>query len=101
MILQHVRKLANFQIGDILEAAVENGKITLNPKSLIDRHLAEGLEDAKKGRSHGPYASAKEAIAALDARAKRYAKKVINLRLTERTDKDYVGLPVALRKAFE
>lgn len=54
---------------------MENGKITFTPKSLLDRHLAEGLEDARKGRTHGPYASADAAIAALDARAKRQAKK--------------------------
>ena len=63
------------KIGDFLEAGVENGKITFTPKSLIDRHLAEGLEDAKQGRTHGPYNSADEAIAALDARARRHLKK--------------------------
>jgi hypothetical protein len=29
----------------------------------------------RKGRTHGPYASADAAITALDARAKRHAKK--------------------------
>ena len=61
-------------MGDILEAGVEDGKIIFIPKSLIDRHLAEGLDDCRKGRTHGPYSSADEAIAALDARAKRYVK---------------------------
>jgi len=75
VIPQHVRERAHIEIGDLLEAGVENGKITFTPKSLIDRHLAEGLEDARKGRTHGPYASADAAIAALDARAKRQAKK--------------------------
>jgi hypothetical protein len=40
-------------------------------ESLVDRQLAEGLEDAKNGRTHGPYATAEEAITALDARASR------------------------------
>ncbi len=75
VIPRHVREQAHIEIGDILEAGVEDGKITFTPKSLVDRHLAEGLEDARKGRTHGPYASAKEAIAALDARARRHAKK--------------------------
>ena len=39
------------------------------------RPLAEGLEDIRKGRTHGPYATAEAAIKALDARAKRPAKK--------------------------
>lgn len=75
VIPQHVREQAHIEIGDFLEAGVENGKITFTPKSLVDRHLAEGLEDMRKGRTHGPYASADEAIAALDARAKPHAKK--------------------------
>ncbi|HUD98579.1 MAG TPA: AbrB/MazE/SpoVT family DNA-binding domain-containing protein [Bryobacteraceae bacterium] len=75
VIPQHVRERAHIEIGDLLEAGVENGKITFTPKSLVDRHLAEGLEDMRKGRTHGPYAGADAAIAALDARAKRQAKK--------------------------
>jgi hypothetical protein len=62
------------EIGDVLEANVEDGKITFTPKSLIDRHFAEGLDDIRKGRTHGPYASAAAAIKALDARTKRPVK---------------------------
>ena len=76
VIPQHVRELVHVEVGDILEAGVEDGKITFTPKSLIDRHLTEGLEDAKKGRTHGPYSSADEAITALNARAKRHVKKL-------------------------
>lgn len=75
VIPQHIREQVHVEIGDLLEAGVENGKITFTPKSLIDRHLAEGLEDAKHGRTHGPYASAQDAIKALETRAKRHAKK--------------------------
>jgi AbrB family looped-hinge helix DNA binding protein len=75
VIPQHIREQVRVEIGDLLEAKVENGKITFTPKSLIDRHLAEGLEDAMHGRTHGPYASVKDAIKALETRAKRHAKK--------------------------
>jgi AbrB family looped-hinge helix DNA binding protein len=75
VIPQHIREQVRVEIGDLLEARVEDGKITFTPKSLIDRHLAEGLEDARLGRTHGPYASAKDAIKALETRAKRHAKK--------------------------
>jgi AbrB family looped-hinge helix DNA binding protein len=75
VIPQHIREQVHVEIGDLLEASVEDGRITFTPKSLVDRHLAEGLEDAKRGRTHGPYASAKDAIKALDARAKRHGKK--------------------------
>ena len=75
VIPQHVRELVHIEIGDILEAGVEDGKITFTPKTLIDRHLAEGLEDARKGRTHGPYDSAEAAIDALESRAKSKIKK--------------------------
>jgi AbrB family looped-hinge helix DNA binding protein len=74
VIPQHIREQVHVEIGDVLEANVEDGKITFTPKSLIDRHLAEGLEDIREGRTHGPYASAAAAIKALDARAKRDLK---------------------------
>jgi len=75
VIPQHVRELAHIEIGDLLEANLEDGKITFTPKSLVDRHIAEGLEDARAGRTHGPYASAEDAMGALESRAKRHAKK--------------------------
>lgn len=75
VIPQHVRELAHIAIGDLLEAGVEDGKIVFTPKSLVDRHIAEGLEDARAGRTYGPYASAGDAVAGLEARAKRHVKK--------------------------
>ena len=47
VIPQRIRKQAHVAIGDLLEASVEHGKITFTPKTLIDRHLAEGLDDVK------------------------------------------------------
>jgi bifunctional DNA-binding transcriptional regulator/antitoxin component of YhaV-PrlF toxin-antitoxin module len=75
VIPQHIREQVKVEIGDLLEASVERGKITFTPKSLIDRHLAEGLEDLKRGRTHGPYANANDAIRALETRAKHHRKK--------------------------
>ena len=75
VIPQHIREQVHVEIGDLLEANVEDGKITFTPKSLVDRHLAEGLEDLKQGRTHGPYANVGDAIRALETRAKRRAKK--------------------------
>jgi AbrB family looped-hinge helix DNA binding protein len=75
VIPQRIREQAQVDIGDILEARVENGKITFTPKSLIDRHLAEGIEDVQQGRTHGPYATAEAAVKALERRAKRYVKR--------------------------
>jgi AbrB family looped-hinge helix DNA binding protein len=68
VIPQNIRKRARVDVGDLLEASFENGKITLTPKTAIDRHLAEGLEDIARGRTHGPYSTATEAISALELR---------------------------------
>jgi len=75
VIPQRIRRQTGVDIGDLLEASVEDGNITFTPKTLIDRRLAEGLDDLKHGRTHGPYATAGEAIAALEIRARRQAKK--------------------------
>ena len=65
-----VRRQVRVVVGDLLEAKVERGKITLTPKSLIDREIAEGLEDFRRGRFIGPFKSAKEGIRALRRAAK-------------------------------
>lgn len=75
VIPQNIRRQIRVEVGDLLEAGVEGGKITLTPKSLIDRHVAEGLEDLRQGRTHGPYSSARDAIKALEARGKRQVKR--------------------------
>jgi AbrB family looped-hinge helix DNA binding protein len=75
VIPQSIRKRVHLDIGDLLEASFENGKITFTPKTVIDRHLAEGLEDVARGRTHGPYTSAAEAISALESRAGKAKKK--------------------------
>ena len=75
VIPQDIRQQVNVEVGDVLEANVEGGKITFTPKSLVDRHLAEGLEDVRKGRTHGPYDTAATAIQALDAHARRAVKR--------------------------
>ena len=75
VIPQDVRKLAGVAVGDLLEATVADGKILLTPKSLVDRHIAEGLADMKAGRTTGSFASGKEAVAALEARLTRRRAK--------------------------
>ncbi len=69
VIPQSVREQMHIEVGDFLEVGIENGAITFKPKSLIDRHIAEGLEDARNGRTTGPYVSADAAIASLELRA--------------------------------
>ena len=70
-----VRRKARLAIGDLLEASVEGKKITLTPKTVVDRELALALEDVKKGRVYGPFSSAKEMIRSLHQEAKRPRKR--------------------------
>ena len=51
----------------------------MTPKALVDKRvekrLAESVADFRKGRTYGPFSSAKEAIEALDAPKKRKKAK--------------------------
>ena len=75
VIPQHIREQIRVEVGDLLEASVERGKITFTPKNLVDRRVLEGLEDVRHGRTHGPYGSVSDAMQALERRAKRRTKK--------------------------
>lgn len=64
--------------GDYLEVSVEKGKVVFTPKTLVDKkveqRLAEGLDDIRKGRVHGPFSSAKEVVRSLRGGKKRQHK---------------------------
>ena len=70
-----VREQAGVNIGDVLEAGVEKGKITLTPKSIVDRRLAESLEDFKAGRVRGPFRTVDEMMFSLKSKSKKRSKK--------------------------
>ena len=86
-----VRRRAGLKNGDEIEFKVSRGVITVLAKSpteddeytpaqrrLIDRGIARGLEDIRKGRVHGPFTTAAEAIADLRAHASRRKKAALN-----------------------
>jgi len=70
-----VREQAGVRLGDLLEAKVEEGKITLTPKSVIDRGIAESLAEFKKGLSYGPFKTAEEMLASLHRDARKLRSK--------------------------
>lgn len=74
VIPQSLRRQVKVRVGDLLEACVVGGKITFTPKSLIDREIAEGLEDFKKGRTYGPFDSAEDMIASLHRMTRKRTK---------------------------
>jgi AbrB family looped-hinge helix DNA binding protein len=66
-----VRRKAGIAVGDLLEATVTRTRITLTPKRLLDLELARALEDLKKGRVHGPFRSARQAVRSLRGARRR------------------------------
>ncbi len=56
--------------GDYLEIEVRGNQIILTPKQLVDKRLAEAEEDIRKGRVHGPYDTAGDAVKALRRRGR-------------------------------
>ena len=72
-----VRKQARLGVGDLLDAKVEGGTITLTPKSFIHRELALALDDVRKGRTHGPFDSVDALMRSLrqESRKRKRAKK--------------------------
>ena len=70
-----LREQMGVKVGDLLEAKVEKGKMTLAPKTVIDRGIAESLEDYKSGKSYGPFDSAEELLTSLHRNLKRLKTK--------------------------
>ena len=65
-----LREKMGIEVGDLLEAKMNGRKITLTPKSAIDRELALALEDVRHGRMKGPFKTADEVIRSLRRRAR-------------------------------
>jgi AbrB family looped-hinge helix DNA binding protein len=74
-----LRERAGLNVGDLLEARFEKGKITLTPKSLIDRRIEEGQEDIRRGRTYGPFDTADQMIESLQRNMKDRAKTRVPL----------------------
>jgi len=65
-----LREQVKLAVGDVVEVKVEGTKIVLTPQAVVERELAEALEDVRKGRTLGPFTSSKEAVRALRRAAK-------------------------------
>jgi len=76
-----LRQQVRVDVGDVLEAKVRKGRIILTPKSMVDRGIAESLEDFKRGRTYGPFDSAEGAIRSLHSNVKRLRTKRLKRKL--------------------
>jgi AbrB family looped-hinge helix DNA binding protein len=72
----HIRKKIGLNVGDILVAKAERGKITLTPKEAFDRGIAESLADFREGRTYGPFATHEELIKSLHHQAAQLRPKM-------------------------
>jgi AbrB family looped-hinge helix DNA binding protein len=75
VIPQRVREEVGVAIGDILEARAEKGRIIFQPKSLVDRGIANSIEEFKAGRGYGPFDTHKEFLASLHREAKKPGRR--------------------------
>lgn len=82
VIPQSIRKQVRLDIGDLLEASLENGKIVFTPKTVIDRHPSEGMEDIAQGWKAEQETQETE----------------MKVRFTERADEDHATLLPEVRK---
>jgi len=70
-----LREKAGLEVGDLLEAEVQGKKITLTPKTLLDRELAQALKEIDEVKTYGPFSSAKALIRSLHREIKKLKKK--------------------------
>jgi bifunctional DNA-binding transcriptional regulator/antitoxin component of YhaV-PrlF toxin-antitoxin module len=70
-----LRRQARIADGDVLDAQIERGRITLTPKSLVDRQIAESERDYRDGRYYGPFETAEQMIASLQRELKKRVRK--------------------------
>ena len=70
-----VRRRVSIKVGDLLEAKAERGKITFTPKAIMDRAIAEGLEDIRKGRVCGPFETVDQMLASLRGTSNKQTRK--------------------------
>jgi len=75
VIPQHVRDEIGVSVGDVLEAKAEKGRIVFEPKSIVDRGVAESMAEFKAGRSFGPFATHEQFLASLHKEAKKAGTK--------------------------
>jgi AbrB family looped-hinge helix DNA binding protein len=75
VIPRDVREAVGVEVGDLLEAKAEAGRITLTPKTVVDRGIAESLADFGVGRSYGPFKTDKELVKSLHRESAKVRSK--------------------------
>lgn len=61
----NVRSKSGLKVGDLLEATSSGNKITLTPKTVVDRDIAISRSEWKRGKAKGPFKSAGSLVRSL------------------------------------
>jgi len=96
VIPESLRRRAGFKVGDRLEFKLSGGIINVIPelpsaddeytpaqRRAIDAELAKSLEDVRKGRTYGPFATHKEFLASLHKESKKLLDKTKAKRISK------------------
>ncbi len=70
-----LRQKVGLEVGDLLEAKAQGKRITLTPKSVVDRDIEISLREFREGKGYGPFKSAAAAVCSLHREARRLKKK--------------------------
>ena len=73
MIPQHVREEIGIDVGDVLEARAEDGKLVFEPKPVVDRGIAESIAEFQAGKGNGPFDTHEAFVQALHKGSKKTA----------------------------
>ncbi len=69
-----LRTQAGLEVGDLLEVTTQGKKITLTPKSIVDRDIAISLRQYREGKVSPVFSSARDLIRHLHREAKKLKK---------------------------
>ncbi len=70
-----LRAKAGVSVGDVLEVKCQGNKITLTPRSVVDREIAISLKEIAQGKTFGPFKSSKDLVRSLSRESRRLKKK--------------------------
>jgi AbrB family looped-hinge helix DNA binding protein len=68
-----IAERVGLSVGDLLEASIEGGNIVLKPKSPLDLHIGESIDQIRAGQFYGPFDTADDAIEALHKNSQHLA----------------------------
>lgn len=73
VIPKRIHDRLGLRAGDYLEVELRDDAVVMTPKALVEKRLAEALEDVRRGRVWGPFRTAKDMVRSLHHGTRRPA----------------------------